>query len=233
MGGEMKYQMNDIDQVVLDIYHSENSPLHRYASFDYCYGYFQIKSHQELSHDIEKACLQLGFYLASWGMLRGSSFLLQKSIKYYEPLIKYLITLKKEEHEIWHIDIDVYNNKNIDTILKVYGDIQNLIIKNNGNNRHIVLVTKIMLGVFGCIPAFDQYFSDTFREIFKNKYRCGFRSVDKKSLLCLKEFYDDNKASIDKLSINIIDFETGNSKSLLYKKSKIIDMYGFAKGIKL
>jgi hypothetical protein len=32
-------------------------------------------------------CLQLGFYLASWGMLRGSSTLLCKSTRHYEPVI--------------------------------------------------------------------------------------------------------------------------------------------------
>jgi len=51
----------------------------RYASFDYCFNYFQtfreedkIEELADLSH-IQLSSLQLGFYLASWGMLRGSS----------------------------------------------------------------------------------------------------------------------------------------------------------------
>ena len=72
-------------------------PLARYASFDYCFNYFQekhkngeIKTIVKDSKNIQLSCLQLGFYLASWGMYRGSTFLLQKSVKIFEPLIKYI-----------------------------------------------------------------------------------------------------------------------------------------------
>jgi hypothetical protein len=41
--------------------------------------------------------------------------------------------------------------------------IKNTLIK---DKRHLVLATKIMMGVFGCIPAYDQYFSSTFRNLF-------------------------------------------------------------------
>ncbi len=52
-------------------------PNERYASFDYCFNYFQ--SFRELGNisalagpaNVQLSCLQLGFYLASWGMLRG------------------------------------------------------------------------------------------------------------------------------------------------------------------
>ncbi|EKM28037.1 hypothetical protein VCHENC02_6024, partial [Vibrio harveyi] len=37
--------------------------------------------------DMEKSCLALGFYLASWGMFRGSSFMLEKSAKNFENLV--------------------------------------------------------------------------------------------------------------------------------------------------
>jgi hypothetical protein len=33
------------------------------------------------------SCLQIGFYLASWGMMRGSSFLLEKSVRNFSNLI--------------------------------------------------------------------------------------------------------------------------------------------------
>jgi hypothetical protein len=51
----------------------------RYASFDYCFNYFRSFREQDRTADIaapqnlQMSCLQLGFYLASWGMLRGSS----------------------------------------------------------------------------------------------------------------------------------------------------------------
>lgn len=225
----MNYKINDMNEVVLNLFHSQNIPTHRYASFDYCYNYFQNMTSIELKNNMEKSCLQLGFYLASWGMLRGSSFLLQKSVKHYEPLINYLISLKEENNKNWTIDVDEFNSENIDLILEVYKKIQEYVIGTESNNRHIVLVTKIMMGVFGCIPAYDQYFTQTFRKIFKN--RCGFRSVNEESILCLKEFCDSNIDTISNLQhqIRTMDFNTTELTKLKYSKAKIIDMYGFAK----
>ena len=155
----------------------------RYTSFDYCYNYF--KNTTDLNKDIEKSCLVLGFYLASWGMLRGSSFLLQKSLKHFQKLIEYYSTLDKE---IWQIDINNYNYETNCKIIEIYNRTKEIIILEN--NTHLTLVTKILLGVFGFIPAYDQYFCKTFNELFKGK--CGFSVVNHNSLNCLKEFYDKN-----------------------------------------
>jgi len=95
----MKYQQNDIGEMVMT-FQIANNPTDRYASFDFCYHYFRRSSSRDLLHDMEKSCLVIGFYLASWGMLRGSSFLLNKSAKYYEPLIEYIANL---DEEIWDI----------------------------------------------------------------------------------------------------------------------------------
>lgn len=49
----------------------------RYASFDYCFNYFQsFREARNIaalasSANLQLSCLHLGFYLASWGMLRG------------------------------------------------------------------------------------------------------------------------------------------------------------------
>jgi hypothetical protein len=62
----------------LDAFLCRRSPAARYASFDYCFNYFQeARDNHEttrLAHDdrLELSCLHLGFYLASWGMMRGS-----------------------------------------------------------------------------------------------------------------------------------------------------------------
>ena len=161
-------------------------------------------------------------------MFRGSSFLLGKSAKYFEPTIKYLATLDKS---VWLIDVDNYVPENIETIIQIYNDIKKCII--SGNNSDLTLITKIMLGVFGFIPAYDQYFCDTFRQIFA-KVKCGFRRVNQKSLKCIKMFYDANKQIIDEISVNTFttDFETGAKTKINYPKAKIIDMYGFTIGLK-
>ena len=73
---------------------------HRYASFDFCYSYFyQVHVlNESKNEDKEKSCMVLWSYLASWGMLRGSSKLLQKSPAYLLPLINHS----------WHFDRFLY-----------------------------------------------------------------------------------------------------------------------------
>ncbi|ERP96146.1 hypothetical protein Q674_05110 [Acinetobacter sp. COS3] len=205
---------------MIDVFKAQSEPIDRYTSFDYCYNYF--KTTEDLTADLEKSCLVLGFYLASWGMLRGSSFLLQKSIKYFQPLIEYYAKLDKA---VWEIDIDQYSNENIEQIMDIYDKTKGLIIADN--RTHLTLVTKILLGVFGFIPAFDQYFCQTFRKLSNNK--CGFRVVNPTSLALLNEFYLSNKLEIDEVSENTYtkDFKTGDKTDISYPKAKIVDMYGF------
>lgn len=150
--------------------------------------------------------------------------MLNKSIKYYEPLIRYIAN---QDKQVWDIDVDCYNEENIQRIIQIYRDIQNIMIKNG--NSHLILVTKIMLGVWGFVPAFDNYFGNTFRNIFKGE--CGFRSLNVKALNCVHEFYQHNRSEIDSLSDRIFvrRFIDGRKTNITYKKAKIIDMYGFSK----
>lgn len=210
-------------ELVIAKYKSKSEPDDRYTSFDYCYNYF--RSTNDLTQDIEKSCLVLGFYLASWGMFRGSSFLLKKSVKHFESTIRYIATLDKS---VWEIDADNYNEKNIQTIIKIYKDIKSLLIVKDKSD--LTLITKVLLGVFGFIPAFDNYFGKSFRAIYDKQ--CGFRKVNVKSLTFIKSFYETNKATIDRLSMETFttDFMTGQKTMINYPKAKIIDMYGFTAG---
>ena len=60
----------DIPEIVGQYQH-HCRPENRYASFDYCYRYFRCSTSDQLLADMEKSCLTVGFYLASWGMFRG------------------------------------------------------------------------------------------------------------------------------------------------------------------
>lgn len=210
-------------ELLINKYKSDSKPEDRFTSFDYCYNYFH--STNNLTEDIEKSCLVLGFYLASWGMFRGSSFILQKNAKHFEHAIRYIARVDKSN---WQIDVDNYNEKNIQSILKIYKDIKELLI--HKGNAHVTLISKILLGVFGFIPAFDNNFCNSFRAISNGQ--CGFRSVNTKSLLVIKSFYESNKLAIDKLSAETFttDFITGEKTTVNYPKAKIIDMYGFSYG---
>lgn len=208
-------------------FQEKNKNEDRNASFDYCYNYFRNSSADEIEQNIEKSCLHLMSYLASWGMLRGSSFLLKKSIKYYETLIKYIIELKRDDSKIFDIDVDTYTNDNMKLIEGVYIEINRIL----GGKASSILITKIMLGIFGCVPAYDINFTSTFKNIFKNK--CGFSKMNINSLECIKEFYENNKKEIDELHQKIFtkSFITGQNSQIKYTRAKIIDMYGFQKNL--
>ena len=206
---------------IINKYLNLANPEHRYSSFDYCYNYFFTV--EDLTKDMEKSCFELAFYLASWGMFRGSSFLLQKSARHFVKTIEYVNSLDKN---IWEIDVDKYNYENINKIIEIYNKIDKIAVI--GWSRSITLVTKILLGVFGFVPAYDQYFCDAFRTLSKGK--CGFRSFNKESLNIINDFYNQNNEKIDTISNKTFtyDFLTGEKTNIKYTKAKIIDMYGFS-----
>jgi hypothetical protein len=129
------------------------------------------------------------------------------------------------ENDLWKIDVENYNDKIIEQLIEIYNKLDRLVVE--GLSRSITLVTKMMLGIFGFVPAYDKFFCQTFRIITNGK--CGFRSFNKESLKTIKEFYDNNKISIDKISNTTFtyDFITGNKTNIKYPKAKIIDMFGF------
>jgi hypothetical protein len=165
---------------------------------------------------MELSSLQLGFYLASWGMLRGSSFLLQKSIRLYQPLIRGIATF---DNRIWTIDADSYDNENIEVLL----DCRKMIVESLGKSYKPsdTLATKIMLGVFGNVPAFDDFFRNGL----------GVRSFSKKSLEYIADFYTQNKTAIDRAEYFTFDYTTADQTERRYTKAKIIDMVGNIEGV--
>ncbi len=196
-------------------------PDERYASFDFCYNYFysfyKNKNLSELvnKENLQTSCLQIGFYLASWGMMRGSSFLLEKSVRNFSNLI---IAISKMNPKLWEIDVADYNEENISLLLNCKQQIINALGKENKPSD--TLATKIMLGVFANIPAFDQYFRKSLK----------VHSVNKKSLLKIKEFYLENKEDFDSFKIHTFDFLTSKETNNIYTKAKLIDMCGFIAG---
>ncbi len=194
-------------------------PQERDASFDYCYNYFygfyQRKRLPELANEenLQMSCLQLGFYLASWVMLRGSSFLLEKSVRNFADLIR---TISKMNPVLWEIDLENYNDQNIALLLDCKRQI--IIALGKENQPSDTLVSKIMLGVFANIPAFDQYFRKSLK----------VHSFNKKALLKIRTFYDQNKNIFDSFHVYTFDFSTSKETDIFYTKAKLIDMYGFS-----
>jgi hypothetical protein len=62
---------------------------HRFKSWEHCYNFFsEHKGNFGNEKGLDLASLNLAFYLASWGMLRGGAFLLQKDYRIHHYLIE-------------------------------------------------------------------------------------------------------------------------------------------------
>jgi len=187
---------------------------HRYKSWEYCFNAFKTLK------DNDTLALHLGFYLASWGMYRGSSGMLQKDYKIHVGAIEILIKPKYEELHCVNHEVTV---KDIDLILELKQELSKYYktieySKKVGENKKIqptnTLITKIILGTLGCLPAYDKYFIDG----LKTSGMSGF-SIYKKSLQNLFEFINKNKESLLQTQKEI------SKNGIHYPIMKLVDMH--------
>src|SRR4051794_13269490 len=137
----------------LNTYLKTRGPTERYTSFDYCFNHFQLHSERKTLPELaaganmQLSCLHLGFYLASWGMLRGSAALLRRSARHYMPVIQ---VIASSGPAIWSVDADSYDDASWEVLSQTAGQIAAAL----PDGASDTLITKIMLGVYGCVPAF-------------------------------------------------------------------------------
>lgn len=173
--------------------------------------------------------LHLSFYLASWGMYRGSTFLLSADYKIHISIVKEL--MKEEYDDLWNITYDNLDDEKdnivnlIHKIKNEYGcrpkDVKNIYEKKQVGSVTDTLATKILLGTLACIPAYDTYFTNAIR-----KYKRGVTTPNDKSIEALSRFYGDNK---DELNDLLVEFED----DVKYPQMKLLDMGFFEYGRKL
>ena len=204
-----------------------NDKFHRYKSWDNCFQAFSASKQTEIQ------ILELAFYLASWGMYRGSSGLLQKNHLIHKGAVD--IVFSKTSQELKCNQTTEVKRENINTILEVkneltkhYGSIY--FTKGADKSKSIsptdTLLSKIMLGTLACVPAYDRYFIVGLREM--KMQHTIFNEASLKELL---NFIDNNKNEINQAQ-KLIKAKTQRHYPLM----KILDMYfwqiGFDKEIK-
>lgn len=153
-------------------------------------------------------------------MMRGSSFLLEKSVRNFKSLI---IAISEMKPKLWEIDVDDYNEENISLLSNCKEDIIEVLGEDNAKTWN-TLVTKIMLGVFANVPAYDGNFKKFLK---KNNYCQIFNKI---SMIELKNFYKENKKIFDSFKIKTFDLLTSKKTNIIYTKAKLIDMCGFISG---
>lgn len=210
--------LSGIKKFYSDLETDENA---RYLSWEHCYKQF-IKVHRKGTlnvEDIDYLSLHLAFYLASWGMLRGSSFLLQKDYRVHIDIIKELY--KYKYNNLWSIDFKgLQKQENLDILsdlidnLKTIYRIKRRNIKEVSTDISDILVTKVLLGTMGCVPAYDEYFKKGI-----SKYNIATQLLGKSSINDLANYYDDNQTEFEKIRKTI-----SQARQVEYPQMKIIDM---------
>ena len=197
---------------------------HRYTSWEHCFSYF---SKDNMDESI--ACLHLSFYLASWGMYRGSSFLLWKDYLVHREVVRHILPLK----HLRNIDFSKRCDSKIDEIFELSSWIRNWYQHNinhvNGKAKKInatnTLVTKILLGTLGCIPAYDRYFIEGLRA-----KGLSYSNLSKTNFLSVVEFYRRYRHDFDSVQRSIKP-----TSGIQYPAMKLVDMYfwqiGFEKNL--
>ena len=191
----------------------------RSRSWEHCYRVFR-DARTDPSPDCDYLSLHLAFYLASWGMYRGSSFLLQKDYKVLVPIVEEVL---KSEYDclfgVACMDLREF---------EVQGSLENLNkyiakhfepIRDEVAGRKVpssvspVLITKILMGTLGCVPAYDRFFVDGIKT-----YKVTTQEYSPKSVLKLVDFYEAHNDRLEEARRGM------RTEDLTYPQMKLLDM---------
>ena len=203
----------------------ESDPNGRYLSYDHIRKAFLEYRKDESKRDL--LTLYLYSYLASWGMLRNS-FLMQKDYKFSQPVVDILC---KDKYDCL-LDYNPFTDEgqaNARLIVELAREITSYYIGQTyfeeGSRRLIkidsvsdTLVTKILLGTFGCSVAYDTYVK---------KGLSHHQLTQRLSVTSVLELRSFAKANEDEIK------EILSKLNNLYTPIKIIDMYFFEEGFTL
>ena len=211
---------------------------HRYCSWEHCYTQFYEARQNSEKTNVDSLSLHLAFYLASWGMYRGSSFLLQYDYTIHTSVVEEI--LKRKYDKLFDLKCNELNNEEICSLLddlntkikEIYAPFRLKVKKTKGKKDiSTILVSKILLGTLGCVPAYDRFFVKAVTNIDKNtKKKVATRNYNIASLKKLIKFYEEHQERLEELrSKFLIEYPFNEDKKTLpYPQMKVLDM-GFWK----
>ena len=191
----------------------------RSRSWEHCYRVFR-DARTDPSPDYNYLSLHLAFYLASWGMYRGSSFLLQKDYKVHTPIVEEI--LKPEYDCLFGLACaDLRESEVQGSLEKLHKYIAKHFrpIRNEAAGREVaspvspVLITKILMGTLGCVPAYDRFFVDGIK-----KHKVTTQEYSRKSVRKLAEFYEAHNDRLEEARRGM------RTEDLTYPQMKLLDM---------
>ena len=187
-------------EAIKKYHYSVDNNYTRYKSWEHCYHAFKLYRHDNKT---EFLCSHLSCYLASWGMLRNSA------------LINYDYLVHKEfVEQVSNTKFDKLYDDNcydIDLIIELVGLINK--VYPNTISKTKTFVTKILLGVFGCVPAYDRYFCSAVK-----KYNICSGNFNRNSLNDLHLYYQLYFNEFEELRNRFLE------EGIFYTPMKLIDM---------
>lgn len=191
----------------------------RSRSWEHCYRVFR-DARTDPSPDYDYLSLHLAFYLASWGMYRGSCFIFQKDYKVHTPIVEKV--LKPEYDCLFGLACTDLRNSDVRAqLMELSADIADYFdpIREEVKGRVVeypvspVLITKILMGTLGCVPAYDRFFEEGAKYLGLEK-----KSYNKDSLLELADFYEAHNDRLEEARRGM------RTDDLIYPQMKLLDM---------
>lgn len=216
--------MENIDRFVnaVEAFQKENlsDQSGRFHSWEHCFNCFQ-ESRNKGDSDYDYLSLQLAFYLASWGMYRGSSFLLQKDYTVHIPVVKTILDKRYDclsglkcsdlrKDEVLNRLVEL-----VDSLKCKYGIVRNNTkgFEKSKTDISATLISKVLLGTLACVPAYDRFFIHGVKTlgIADGTFSCS-------EWLRLVDFYEENNVRLEKCRSKL------NADTVCYPQMKLLDM---------
>ncbi|MGB3865925.1 MAG: hypothetical protein WBA29_09890 [Xanthobacteraceae bacterium] len=179
---------------------------HTFRSWEHCYHFFGRRP-----IDRELACLHLAAYLANFGMYRGSSFLSTMEYRAHERAVKELDDYSDCLRSVTLLNLE----GRLDAVFSLKSRLKDSYATEiNTRAATDVLITKIMMGALGCVPAFDRYLCIGLKE-------CGLpQSFSKKKYCEVLKFCKDELGDFEKAQRSL----TQNG-GVDYPLMRVVDIY--------
>ncbi|NRB39740.1 MAG: hypothetical protein HRU20_14955 [Pseudomonadales bacterium] len=176
----------------------------------------------------EKTALHLGFYLANWGMFRGSSGLLNTNLDFFKDLADYLF--KEIPFEFWELNFTDFHPDDTQKHKLASELFENAIHKMERFKSERVtwtetLKSKILLGLWGQCPALDTFYSGGLSLLLDENPSLSISpkgKINSNSLTCLNVVSTNQNWNLGGYSTHY-----GNNE---YPAGKVIDMAFFQNG---